>query len=48
MKEKEESLQKELIENEASNLLDIEYEVMVIRMLEELRTTRNFGGTTST
>ena len=36
MKEKEEPQEKELIEMEASNLSDMEFKVMVIRMLKEL------------
>ena len=41
MKEKEESSEKELSEIKACNLSDTEFKVMVIRMLKELRTTRN-------
>ena len=40
MKGKEESP-----EIEASNLSDMEFKVIVIRMLKELRTSRNFMGT---
>ena len=36
MKEKEDSPEKELNETEASNVSDIEFKVMVIRMLKEL------------
>ena len=36
MKEKEDSPEKELNEIEASNVSDIEFKVMVIRMLKEL------------
>ena len=36
MREKEEPQEKELIEIEASNLSDMEFKVMVIRMLKEL------------
>ena len=55
MKGKEEAPEKELSEIEASNLSNIEFKVMVIRMFKEIRTTRNFMvsrmnsvGTTST
>ena len=36
----------ELHEIEASNLSDIEFKVKVVRMLKELRITRNLVGTT--
>ena len=35
-----------LNEIEASNLPDLEFKVLVVRMLKELRTTRNFVGAT--
>ena len=39
MKEEQQSPEKELNEMEASNLSDIEFQVMVIMMPKELRTT---------
>ena len=44
----EESSEKELNEKQASNLLDIEFKVKVIRMLKLLRTTGYIMGTTGT
>ena len=41
MKEWEKSPEKELIEMEASNLQDIEFKIMIIRMLNGIKRTRN-------
>ena len=46
MKGKKESPGKELNEFEAINQSNTEFKIMVIRMLKEFRTTRNFMGAT--